>query len=453
MISPNELIYNINTNTSLFHSYLRSAESIEIKLASEKTKTPIGTVFASIPEELISNKENRVCCTKSYQIFNNKNQIIGHIKLQFKMIFKLKNENITDEKIPNRENIDKKDSNISLKITKNNLKLEKENIVSPDLGGLRKYTKFNVDSGIFIPTHSKQSSRSFQELDVSNRTIIMNYLSGESMSKREESLALNELYSVSPPESVIEAISTPLLKNDYITGKISIGFAQIILSNIGYHFMKKYNSNNEKFVFIITPNKSGKKIESQRTNNLNFITFSTSNIKIELRKYLILNIKYSTQSSLNEKNFGYAKVNLQEAINCKILTQKVEIYHNENNIIVGHIVLNFNNFINDVNTLRPATCNHDDQNDNSINSNKSKVIKEDGLKVSKDDFSKTKKDDGFMNSNNDGVKVELKDQREANIVSLSFFFYLYMDYYLKVLFYLDQISGRTYLHRKSRQSG
>lgn len=419
---PNEIIYDIKTSKILFNSYLENAEPIEIKLISLKTKTQIGTVFVKIPQNFLGTSTKPLsCCISTFKIFSNRNQTVGDIKIGFKMIFD-----------PKREKFENKKIHDSIKATENDEKvsIDRENFVPKSRSTIIKKSKvdFDFDQKILKSTQSIPSNRSFQELKFSDRSIILNYLTGETMTKREESLALNELYSVSPPESIIEAITTPLFENNhqnydkYGKGKLLIGYKRIILTDIGYHYLKKYNSGNCSFTFYITDHKTNKQVESQPTDRLNDIHFSnTSNVFFgKSDKYLFLTIKYVTTYRAFKNIFGHSKIILQEMVDSKILAQKFAIHNDENDIIVGHIIINFENLesISKLETkLKPIMCNHDDQNDN-VHSNKQLKEGNDGEIKNVNNFDKSNVHENILDTNVEGMKIALNEQhQERNYVS------------------------------------
>lgn len=231
--NANHLRYNILTKTKLFREYLVSCEPIEIRFSSATTNLQIGTAFVTIPQDLVNllNESKRNCynqfdcITSISQIFNSRNKIIGAIAIDFQLIVynrstprsatNLNKMTITSnnscyddsnrkwetENDRNSENLPYKSVSQS-KLNKNNanfLKFSGDSVTE---------THFKMSDAIKIPKLPLSSTK------VSNRnkseSPLFNFLTGRPLSLSQELEALQQMQSISPTESFIEALSSDL---------------------------------------------------------------------------------------------------------------------------------------------------------------------------------------------------------------------------------------------------
>lgn len=182
--------YQIQTNAKLFYEYLRTCEPIEIKITSSISNLQIGTAFVRLPNELLKFfragvsgiSAASICHKSTHQIFSPKNSVVGEVIVVFDIAL---TPNQTPRMVSPCEIIsscstDDQKMPSSLRFKSAN-PLNKQNAL-PENSTLKK--------------SSQTSSKAY------------GYLTGRTMSRADEIEALNELKSMSPTGSFIEAISS-----------------------------------------------------------------------------------------------------------------------------------------------------------------------------------------------------------------------------------------------------
>lgn len=177
--TPSVVNYNILTKFDLFKSYLLSCEPIEIKLTSVKTNLQIGTCFVPISKRILNSTEKRIEVKNSYQIFSPRNINLGEIVLNFKINFIESSSEIGYQKRLFQDSSETSTDRTSSKLFVHKI---------PDL---------NLGSPM----------KSFRVLQRSDRSSVINYLTGRKMSRNEETKALKEICEISPAGSLIEALN------------------------------------------------------------------------------------------------------------------------------------------------------------------------------------------------------------------------------------------------------
>lgn len=159
-----------------------SCEPIEIKLTSVKTNLQIGTCFVQISKKILNSSEKKIEVKNSYQIFSPRNVNLGELVLNLKINFiESSSETGYQKKLFQAE---QDSSELSTDRTSSKMFVHK----IPDL---------NLGSPM----------KSFRVLQRSDRSSVINYLTGRKMSRNEESKALKEICEISPAGSLIEALN------------------------------------------------------------------------------------------------------------------------------------------------------------------------------------------------------------------------------------------------------
>lgn len=160
-----------------------SCEPIEIKLTSVKTNLQIGTCFVPISKKILNSSERSIEVKNSYKIFSPRNLNLGELILNLKIHF-----------------IESSGSEIGYQ--KKLFQAERD---SSELSTDRSSSKMFVHT---IPDLNLGSPmKSFRVLQRSDRSSVLNYLTGRKMTRNEESKALKEICEISPAESLIEALN------------------------------------------------------------------------------------------------------------------------------------------------------------------------------------------------------------------------------------------------------
>lgn len=226
------LHYQINTNNRLFQSYLVNCEPIEFKIFSSKTGDLIGSSKIEIPLRFHRFKENEeLTCRNSSPILSNRNFNLGEMVVSFslqpadmkKKILSATSVRIRNKieatavpsktlKDSNKENIEvigrkkklsfrdpkPRKSSTLIKQSENNVKLE-------SVGKAKSTQNFPKQ---IKPMQTNVSLAAVSDLKSDQHSSLIRYLSGERMTGIDERTLLQELATMSPSESIMEALNT-----------------------------------------------------------------------------------------------------------------------------------------------------------------------------------------------------------------------------------------------------
>lgn len=185
--TPHVVNYNILTQFDLFKSYLLSCEPIEIKLTSVKTNLQIGTCFVPISKKILNSSEKTIEVKNSYQIFSPRNLSLGDLLLNLKINFI---ESSSSSEIGYQKKLFQAERDSS------ELSTDRDRS-SSDRMLIHKIPDLNLGTPM----------KSFRVLQRSDRSSVINYLTGRKMSRNEETKALKEICSISPAGSLMEALN------------------------------------------------------------------------------------------------------------------------------------------------------------------------------------------------------------------------------------------------------
>uniref|UniRef100_A0A1Q3F7W3 C2 domain-containing protein n=1 Tax=Culex tarsalis TaxID=7177 RepID=A0A1Q3F7W3_CULTA len=184
------LEYRILTSEELFRKYLRAAEPLQGRLVSARTSSLIGTVQVPVPGRLVNFRAGsgqEVTTVSSVgEIFSGRRFGLGEVELEFGLRF--------DEALREKENRKVGPMVVSVK-------RPVPVVMQPerDVGQL-------AVKGVPVPLHETKQVKTFRSLDNRSQSKVLSYLSGR-LSDEDEDATLNEICSISPAESMLEALS------------------------------------------------------------------------------------------------------------------------------------------------------------------------------------------------------------------------------------------------------
>ena len=215
--------YHIRTNFTLFEAYLNNSEPLEIQIFSTKTQTLIGSSKIDLTKVLKSNQilQENASLRLASQILNqrqfNLGELIVSIKIQYfipnKMTKSIQSQH-SSTTLPVKRVVTEKDNKENIEVVGKSKKISFKDPAPPKPSTLCKTTvKSYVECQIVksIPTKLLQSMDSKipsspVHLNQIKKDSILSYLSGDPLSKADESSILKDIVSLSPAHSFIEAL-------------------------------------------------------------------------------------------------------------------------------------------------------------------------------------------------------------------------------------------------------
>ncbi|XP_055597554.1 uncharacterized protein LOC129747388 [Uranotaenia lowii] len=227
--AADRVAYRVLTSDDLFRKYLRAAEPIQIHLLSSRTQTLIGTAQIPVPGKIINFKSGPqqplLEASGRGEIFSSSRFNLGELQLQFRLAFDP--VEVRQKPLNDKENLSINPRNkpeMVQTLVKSSLP-----VVMP--ADVHDGKPLSVE-GVPVPLHQgrPKSVKTFRSLDNGSRNTILNYLSGKRLSGSEDEEALSEICSVSPAESMLEALakydSAPKArKDDYLRAVDSVRMA------------------------------------------------------------------------------------------------------------------------------------------------------------------------------------------------------------------------------------
>lgn len=295
--------YNILTKLALFKRYLISAENIEVKLCSGTSNVDIGQAICPIPFAL--NKFIDESTTKAVgkfrskcHILNAQNRIMGEIVVDYELALydRIRNGTEVDKEIitntcsSNGIENDMNHFNLDLVKSLKNPHNKKSKRKSPNkrFDEQKTQSKRTESLAALIPT-SVSSSK--QLTSKSSSSSLFDYLTGQPLAASEESVAIKEMESTSPTQSLVDLLSFDL--NGLYQKKITNN-EQAILQKIDCLRIHVYE--------LCLTRAGIREILSQ--NAVSEFSFSSGTFTVEIALDSILN----TKSPFEKKNCFTSKV-------------------------------------------------------------------------------------------------------------------------------------------------
>lgn len=229
--------YQIKTNHRLFVSYLKNCEPIKLEVYSSKTRDFIGFSNIEVPLKFHIQDKAEQSCRVTAPILSSRQFSLGEVVISMNihqletMTPRMTHKNssslkeaktdeleVLKEKDSNKENIEVvgRKKRISfrdpkpLKRSTLNRNQRKEN--AKPIKSVRKNPTFHEPlsaPAAPLPPPNDLQSVVKPSVEATEKSTLINYLSGEPMSRVDESNFLHNLATISPSESVIEGLNKP----------------------------------------------------------------------------------------------------------------------------------------------------------------------------------------------------------------------------------------------------
>ncbi|XP_058833630.1 uncharacterized protein LOC131691335 [Topomyia yanbarensis] len=183
--------YDILTSEELFRKYLRAAEPIQVRLASSRTNSLIGTALVPVPEKIVNFRAGgcgQIEATSKGEINSKSGFGLGEICMDFYLKF--------DEIARRRDN--KENKKIMVQDCKKELPLV---VPERDVDLMIQGDSVHLHQG-----KPPKQIKTFRSLGSDSRDKVLNYLLGKAVSGSEDD-ALSEICTISPTESLMDALN------------------------------------------------------------------------------------------------------------------------------------------------------------------------------------------------------------------------------------------------------
>uniref|UniRef100_A0A4Y0BCU9 C2 domain-containing protein n=1 Tax=Anopheles funestus TaxID=62324 RepID=A0A4Y0BCU9_ANOFN len=211
--------YEVCTSAELFRRYLKSSEPVRLRLYSKRTQTLIGTAKVSIPEKIINfcdTAEPAPAPQSCGEILSVRGFRLGELCLEFSLTFDPKelpanhpSKPVSAQSQKGKENrkmlcIEQRAAPLKPFPSASNSALVVEGKIAP----LHESSQRALADGI----HQQAAKKKFTTLDHDKRRKVLDYLTGKPFDDgrsrcSSELSALSEICSISPAESMLEALA------------------------------------------------------------------------------------------------------------------------------------------------------------------------------------------------------------------------------------------------------
>ncbi|XP_035792441.1 uncharacterized protein LOC118466797 [Anopheles albimanus] len=203
-----EAVYEVRTNPELFRRYLKSCEPVRVRLVSTRTQTLIGTAQVAIPGKLTNLRESGDQPTTAQargEVLSVRGFCLGELCLELTLEFDRKSVGSASTATASGT-ADEEKENTKMILVESNL------IGGPGMPPL-------AVEGKPVPLHESSqrtqaaaAKKRFHTLDPTARQKILDYLTGKPIDGdmdgcTSELSALSEICSISPAESMLEALA------------------------------------------------------------------------------------------------------------------------------------------------------------------------------------------------------------------------------------------------------
>lgn len=212
--------YHILTNFTLFQAYLNNSEPLEIEIYSSKTYTLIGSSKIDLSKVLTSNQElqDNASLRLASQILNqrqfNLGELIVSINIQYFKPIKMTKSIQSSEILPVKRVFVEKENKENIEVVGKAKRISfKDPAPSKPSTLCKTSVKPVVECKVIrsiatklLPSIESKIPISSVNLHQVKKDSILSYLSGDPLSKADESSILKDIVSISPAHSFIEAL-------------------------------------------------------------------------------------------------------------------------------------------------------------------------------------------------------------------------------------------------------
>ncbi|XP_058115911.1 uncharacterized protein LOC131286540 [Anopheles ziemanni] len=211
-----QIRYEVRTSAELFRRYLKSCEPIRVRLISKRTQSLIGTAKVQIPGQIINFRDTveQTTAQACGEVLSVRGFRLGELSLEFTLSLNAKDRvatGVPSSSKPLQPN-DGKENNKMLRVEQR------------PLSGVGSFGSFPVQPNVLsvegkpAPLHETSqrpltggtnSRKKFNTLDGESKKKILDYLIGKPLDNdgRSELSALSDIRSISPAESMLEALA------------------------------------------------------------------------------------------------------------------------------------------------------------------------------------------------------------------------------------------------------
>ncbi|KFB46460.1 hypothetical protein ZHAS_00014472 [Anopheles sinensis] len=209
-----QIRYEVRTSAELFRRYLKSCEPIRVRLISKRTQSLIGTAKVQIPGQIINFRDTveQTTAQACGEVLSVRGFRLGELSLEFTLNLNAKDRitaGVPSSSKPSQPN-DGKENNKMLRVEQRPL--------SGSFGSFPVQSNVLTIEGKPAPLHETSqrpltggtnARKKFNNLDGDSKKKILDYLTGKPLDNdgRSELSALSDIRSISPAESMLEALA------------------------------------------------------------------------------------------------------------------------------------------------------------------------------------------------------------------------------------------------------
>ncbi|XP_049545212.1 uncharacterized protein LOC125956949 [Anopheles darlingi] len=206
-----ETVYEVRTNPELFRRYLKSCEPVRVRLISTRTQTLIGTAQVAIPGKFTNLRESGdhpVTALARGEVLSVRGFCLGELCLELTLHFDRKGADSATT-VTSRSTAEEEKENTKMLLVESN---PIRGPVMPALAVEGKPAPLHESSQRTQATAERVNAKKrFHTLDPTARQKILDYLTGRPIDGDDgcssELSALSEICSISPAESMLEALA------------------------------------------------------------------------------------------------------------------------------------------------------------------------------------------------------------------------------------------------------